>query len=290
MIIETVDPGVAGVREAVKEYVEKFPDFAQPLRMYGAIMEAQQEALSDVTCHLQLSAEEKERRLRNGEPVLDPRDLEIDPVAFVNLLKKICRAVDEGKPGGSFHCDALVSWEGLKPGRIADTRDHVLSGESLPKVDGLENEGDRKIVSNIIWETLVPFYRKCGSILCGKMEQSYWQRGFCPVCGSAPLIGMFRSEDGLWLLECALCHTIWNLQRASCAFCDESQGSLEYLYLEEDPEHRVQYCDRCRVYVKTVDLRDSGRDVLLPLEDIVTIELDLLAANEGLEAARDKQA
>jgi len=286
MIIETVDPGVEGVREAVKEYVEKYPDFAQPLRMYGSIMEAQQAALADVTCQLQLPAEEKEKRLMNGEPLLDPRDLEIEPVAFTDLLTKICRAVDEGTPGGFSHCDDLVSWDGLKPGGIAETRDRVLSGESLPEVDGWENEGDKKIVSNIIWETLTPFYRKCGSILFDKMEQSSWQKGFCPVCGSAPLIGMFRSEDGLWLLECSLCHTLWNVQRARCPFCEGSSGSLEYIYIEGDPGRRVQYCESCKAYVKTVDLRESQREVLLPLEDIVTVELDVAASREGLKATR----
>jgi FdhE protein len=58
------------------------------------------------------------------------------------------------------------------------------------------------------------------------------------------------------------------------------------MYIEGDPGRRVQYCESCKDYVKTVDLRESQRDVLLPLEDIVTVELDNAAAMEGLKAAR----
>jgi FdhE protein len=289
MIVETVDPGVDGVRKAVDEYVEKYPEFAQPLRMYGAVMEAQQGALPDLTCNITLSTEEKERRISDGKPLLDPREVDIDPEAFTGLLRKICRAVDEGTPGGFSRCEDLVSSESLRPENIAGTRDRVLSGGDIPEADGWGNEGDKNIVSNIIWETLAPFYRKCGSILFVKMEQSSWQRGFCPVCGSAPLMGQFRDEDGLWIVECSLCHTLWSIQRASCPFCPESYGSLEYLFIEGDTGRRVQYCSSCKFYIKTVNLRDSGRTSLLPLEDIITYDLDLAAGKEGLIPAAGRQ-
>jgi FdhE protein len=99
-------------------------------------------------------------------------------------------------------------------------------------------------------------------------------------------MGVFRKEDGLWLLECALCHALWNVQRAWCPFCEGGkQGSLEYLFVDGDSGHRVQYCSVCRQYVKTVDMRDSDDEVVLPLEDIVTVLLDEVAVREGLRPA-----
>ncbi len=102
-------------------------------------------------------------------------------------------------------------------------------------------------------------------------------------------MGRFRGEDGLWLVECSLCHTQWNVQRASCPFCPESFGSLEYLYIEGDAGRRVLYCSSCKLYLKTVDLRDSERKALLPLEDIVTYDLDLAAGQEGLTPAAGRR-
>lgn len=284
MIVETVNPGVVAVRELVEDYVGQYPDFADALRMYGAIMEAQQSALDSISCPLDpLEPEELESRLAAGGPILDPGELEIDGAELRALVGQICRAVDDMKPGGFPYRAELTAWEGLSDDRLSRTRDVVLSGGDLDfEPSSVLSEEDLELVRNILWEGFAPFYRKSASVLAPTMDQSLWQRGSCPVCGGAPLVGMFRQEDGLWVVECSLCHTLWNVQRASCPFCDGSQGSLEFLYLMEDESRRVNYCKVCKRYVKTIDLRNSGKDALLPLEDIVTVQLDLAARQEGL--------
>ncbi len=284
-VVETVDPGVQGVREAVERYVERYPDYEGALRLYGAVMELQQKALEEVGCSVEMDVEERDARLGTLVTMVDAPELEVDPVRYRSLVKDICTVMEERRPGGFEHSKELYSWDGLSDENLRSTMARVLAGEELPLTSGWEDDSDKILASNILWESLAPFYRKCGSILASGMDQSIWQRGHCPVCGSAPLMGFFRNEDGLWLVECSLCHTLWNLQRASCPFCSESLGSLEFLYIEDEPGKRVQYCSSCKVYIKTVNLRGTDKDVLLPLEDIVTAELDLAASEEGLKPA-----
>lgn len=284
MIVETADPGVEGVREAVAGYKERCPEYAEALDMYGAIMEAQQNALADAVCPLpEMDVTEIEARNAMGDPIIDVLALPIDADGYRKVVSEICKAVDAGRPRGFHLCGELSSWEGLSAGRAADTRDAILKGEDPGfEPSGKAGAADLEIVRNILWEGLAPSYRVCGSILATKMEQSSWLRGYCPVCGGAPLMGMFREEDGLWLVECSLCHTMWNLQRAACAFCNDSYGKLDYLYIDDDRSRRVNYCSACKTYVKTVDLRSDQKNRLLPLEDIVTMDLDLAAKEEGL--------
>ena len=285
IVLKTEDPGVKGVKKAVKEYVNRYPEYADALLMYGSIMEIQQGALEDVTCAVRLSKEEAEGRLREGMPLVDPCGLDIDPVLFRDLVKSICAAVEK-RPDGFPHCRELLSWKGLSDEYLSSTRDLVLAGEELEIGRDWEGDTERKLTSNMLWEGLVPYYRKCGSICESILDHSYWQRGYCPVCGGPPLIGKFRSADGMWVLECALCHTLWNVVRARCPFCEQGvEGSLGYLYIDDDRRNRVQYCESCSYYVKTIDMRDSERDGLLPLEDIVTVRLDLAAMKEGLKPA-----
>jgi len=287
LIVETVNPGADTVRAFVETYVAQNPEFAEVLRMYGAIMEAQQTALESISCEVgTLEPGELELRLAQGESIIDPGEIEIDGAAFRGLVGKICKVLDDTRPGGLIYRDELAGWEGLSDERIERTRDMVLSGEELdfhPASD-LSAE-DLELVHNILWEALTPFYRKCAEVVASGLEQSMWLRGSCPVCGGAPLMGKYRQEDGLWLVECSLCHTLWNLQRASCPFCNESQGSLDYLYIDEDKSHRANYCPECKRYVKTVDVRESDKDALLPLEDLITIQLDVAASQEGLKGA-----
>ena len=286
IVVESEELGVQGVRRAVKRYVEMYPEMTDAIEMYGAIMELQQEALGKITCDVSLDAKMAEAKLSEGMPLIDPYELDIDAERFRALVYSIARIVDEKSPGGFPHRAEIEKWEGLEPRNVPVTRDLVIAGEEIEIGVGLKSSEERKLVSNIAWEALAPFYMKCGRIHQLLIEQSLWQRGACPVCGTRPLMGVFRKEDGLWLLECALCHTLWNVQRARCPFCDEGeQGSLEYLYVDDDRSRRVQYCSVCRSYVKTVDMRDSDLDAVLPLEDITTIRLDEAAAREGLRPA-----
>ena len=287
MKIETSDPGAEAVREGVQTYVARYPEYADALRLYGAVMEVQQSALDSISCPLEpLSPQEVESRLLSGEPLLDPGAVEIDGPAYRRVLSEICRAMEENAHEGFAQCEELLAWEGLSDDRLGETRDLVLEGRDIDFKPAADlSERDMKLVTDLLWEGLAPFYRVCGRILSSKLEQSLWQRGYCPVCGGAPLIGQYRSEDGLWVVECALCHTGWNVQRAACPFCTGSQGSLDYLYIADDKTRRANYCKACGKYVKTVDSRDGEDTVLLPLEDIVTADLDLAASDEGLTPA-----
>jgi FdhE protein len=268
LIIETSDPGLEAVRETVEDYVTRYPDFADALRLYGAIMEVQQSALDDISCPLRpLDPVDIEAGLLSGEPLLDPRAVEIDGPAFRRVLAGICEAVERNSQGGFALSKEILEWEGLSDERLGRTRALVLEGSDLDFEPAGDTSGqDRKIARDLIWEGLAPFYRVCGRMLAYKLEQSSWQRGYCPVCGGAPLMGQYRHGDGLWIVECSLCHTGWNVQRAACPFCEGSQGSLDYLYIE---------ADRSR----------SEDKILMPLEDIVTMDLDLAAKEEGLTPA-----
>ncbi|MBN1289082.1 MAG: formate dehydrogenase accessory protein FdhE [Actinobacteria bacterium] len=287
MEIKTEDPGVKGVRKAVKDCVKRNPEFEKIIVFYGTVMEAQQKALDKIDCPVELAGEEKTRRLMDGKPLLKDEAIEVDQVQFRNLVTRICGAIDMEKPEGFSRCEELLKWGGLDPGNIEQTRMKVISGEDLNLGEGWTGEED-KLVSNLLWEAFSPYYRKYASILEIGLDQSLWQRGNCPICGANPLMGKFREEDGLWLLECSLCHSLWNVQRARCPFCRNGrEGSLRYLYLDGNDRYRAQYCEGCHSYIKTIDLRDSGRGCLLPLEDLVTVELDQAAKEEGLRPASE---
>jgi len=286
--IETKDPGVIGIHEAVERYRRIFPDGADAVALYGAVMEVQQRALSEIDCLTDLSSIQVEPALREGRALLDPSELRIPPHKFKRVAGEICAVVEKNDAARFCGCRDLLAWEGLSDEGFGETRERLLRGERL-NTEAIEGETQRNdVIEGILWESLVPFYRRCAQGLQDRIDHSLWLRGYCPVCGTGPLMGEFRREDGLWLLECRLCHTLWNVLRAACPFCSKGdEGSLEYIYLEGDSSQRVQYCSRCKKYVKTVDLHAKQRDAILPLENIVTelMGLDRAATQEGLKPA-----
>lgn len=111
--------------------------------------------------------------------------------------------------------------------------------------------------------------------------------GGCPVCGHEPLLARIDAEHGRRWLICSLCGSQQRVPRVGCAFCGNStQTSLGYLIPEVGPRGwRIDYCDTCGRYIKTVDERQAGPVGAEPLAvvDAATLQLDDLAQAHGYD-------
>jgi len=107
--------------------------------------------------------------------------------------------------------------------------------------------------------------------------------GTCPFCSARPIAGVLRPEgDGAKRsLICALCATEWNIGRIVCPACgEETVEKLAVYTAEQFPHVRVEACDTCRYYIKTVDLSKNGRAVPV-VDELSAIPLDLWAQQHG---------
>jgi FdhE protein len=110
----------------------------------------------------------------------------------------------------------------------------------------------------------------------------------CPVCGSLPAVGVLREEGhgARRTLVCSLCFTEWPYQRVVCPSCDETRFDALPIYTAEGLESvRIDACDSCHVYLKTIDLtKDALAEPLV--DDLATLSLDLWARERGYRRVR----
>jgi FdhE protein len=112
-----------------------------------------------------------------------------------------------------------------------------------------------------------------------------WDQGICPICGSPPAMALLGAE-GRRILVCGFCWHQWPDRRSRCPFCRTSDHSkLRYFFDESEPECRVDLCDNCRRYLKTIDTRKTDRAVYPPLEALTTLHLDMSAQDMGFSKA-----
>jgi formate dehydrogenase accessory protein FdhE len=107
----------------------------------------------------------------------------------------------------------------------------------------------------------------------------------CPRCNGRPLLGVLRMEgDGAKrFLKCAFCSSEWEFRRIYCAYCSEArEQSLPVFVAEKFPHIRVEACDTCRHYLRTVDLTKDGNAVPT-LDDLTAIPLGLWADEHGYQ-------
>jgi formate dehydrogenase maturation protein FdhE len=105
----------------------------------------------------------------------------------------------------------------------------------------------------------------------------------CPICASRPLLGVLRPEGdgGKRFLLCTFCSEEWEFRRILCPTCgEEAENKLPVYVAEQLPHIRVEACDTCKFYLRTVDLTKDGHAVLL-VDDLAAIPLTLWAHEHG---------
>ncbi len=101
----------------------------------------------------------------------------------------------------------------------------------------------------------------------------------CPFCNARPVAGVLRGEgDGgkRWLL-CSLCSTEWQYRRVLCPGCgEENKDKLPIYTAAEFPAARVDACDTCHTYLKSIDLTKNGHAIPM-VDEIATVALNIWA-------------
>lgn len=109
----------------------------------------------------------------------------------------------------------------------------------------------------------------------------------CPYCGSPPLVGVLRpeGEGAKRSLVCIFCRTEWDYLRIGCSACNEWREEKLCVYTTSKFEAvRVEACETCKAYIKTINLTQSGLAVP-EVDDLAALPLDLWADENGYHRA-----
>ena len=80
------------------------------------------------------------------------------------------------------------------------------------------------------------------------------------------------------MLLCSLCQSEWDFRRILCPVCGETNHEKLPRYTADGiPAVRVESCDTCRSYLKSIDMTVDGLSVPV-VDEIATAPLDLWAA------------
>jgi len=105
----------------------------------------------------------------------------------------------------------------------------------------------------------------------------------CPLCGGRALFGVLRLEGdgGKRCMVCSFCGYEWEFLRILCPICgEEEEKKLPVYVAEQFPHIRVEACETCKFYVRTIDLTKDGNAVPV-VDDLAAIPLTLWAHEHG---------
>jgi FdhE protein len=105
----------------------------------------------------------------------------------------------------------------------------------------------------------------------------------CPFCNRKAGLGVLRpqGDGGLRSLVCSFCLAEWEFRRILCPGCGEEDNRKLPVYTARDFDYvRVECCDSCKTYIKSVDLTKNGLAEPM-VDEIATAPLDLWAQDHG---------
>jgi len=110
----------------------------------------------------------------------------------------------------------------------------------------------------------------------------------CPFCQQRPATGVLRDagQGTRRALVCGLCFSEWPFERIVCPSCGERRFDALPVYTAEQVAGvRVDGCDSCGVYLKTIDASKDGT-AIPEVDDLATLTLDLWAREHGYRRLR----
>jgi FdhE protein len=110
-----------------------------------------------------------------------------------------------------------------------------------------------------------------------------WDRGECPVCAAWPTLAEARGLERERRLRCGRCGSDWWIEWLRCPYCGaRDHTALGALAPEATRETRkLETCARCHAYVKTLTTLVPIPPADLMLEDLATVDLDIVALCHG---------
>lgn len=166
-------------------------------------------------------------------------------------------------------------WPGVRSSAPQDGEHHSaqLASRTQPETSHFE-----RFCASAFMQPYAEFLADCAAVPALEVR-----RPTCPFCGSPPLVGVLRQEgDGAKRsLICSFCRSEWDYLRIACPACEEYREEKLCVYTSPEFECvRVEACESCQTYIKTVDLTKTGLAVP-EVDEIAAVPLTLWAEEKG---------
>jgi len=132
---------------------------------------------------------------------------------------------------------------------------------------------------------VLAYLQPCAEFLRSRsgLQSEGYTHPLCPFCNRKPVLGVLRpqGDGGRRSLLCGFCLAEWEFRRVVCPGCGlEDHAKLPVYTAEELSYIRVECCDACHTYMKTIDLTKNGlADPLV--DELASVPLNLWAQEHG---------
>jgi FdhE protein len=274
-------PGLEDIALKVKSISTRNPAYTEIVQWVGDLLSETVKASDSEEFHLpELNVDQEVLRKEwtQGRSFLNPEELVLDWEKITALYKRLLELVGKREDGRRQAEGLLKAIEENHKGTPVVIKAALASNYEAIEASAKSFSIDAPVLALLLHLSLRPSLLLIAQAVLEHLDLSLWNHGHCPVCGSPPRLADLSGEGGKRRLHCSLCETAWPYPRLRCPFCEnDNRKELSYLRAESEEGLRVDLCGRCNNYLKTMDLREITGPVILPLDDVATWHLDIIA-------------
>ncbi len=274
------------ISKAVDEILKVMPDYAAVLDVNKKIFIAQEDSKKSTSTEKILIPENVlKSKIQEEFPLITIAEFKIDTTAAARLFREICLIIKNDKSELSESAEHLIKvFDEDKIDFDPLYNAFLKEDESYFDTTASDLQVDKDILSYFVYNSARPSLNICANELSDLLDKNKeWHRGYCPICGSPPALSLFE-EDGKRFFCCSFCWYKWRTRRIFCHNCENTDHeTLHYYSFEDDEGYRIDVCDKCKKYIKTIDTRNLERFIYPPLEYLSTAHLDIKISEMGFE-------
>ena len=269
------------LKKRIEQLKKKRPGYGEILDFYQKVREAQDKVKASLKIDpIKLGKEWKDLLGKEGFSLIQKEDFPVDTEVSVKLFQNLCQIGKEANPHMAEQVKKIK--KAIDDKRI-DLKKLLKKEAKEERIEQMADELglDKKVFLFLIQSSTKPSVEAGMEQLRGELDPETWLKGYCPMCGSLPSLSLLKEEVGKRYLLCSFCGYQWRIDRLFCPFCDnKNQESLHYLFAQGEETHRIDLCEKCHRYIKTIDYRNLQESDPV-LEDLATPHLDILASQKG---------
>ena len=269
------------LKERIQQIKKKRPGYGEILDFNQKVKEAQDKVKASLKIDpIELKKEWKELLAKEGFSLIQKEDFPLDIETSTKLFQTLCQI---GKDSNPHMVEEVRKIKEAIDNKRIDLKKLLKKGVKEQRIFQVaeELELDKKVFSFLIQSSIRSSIEAGVERLRSELDPETWLKGYCPVCGSLPSLSLLKEEVGKRYLFCSYCGYQWRIDRLFCPFCNnKEQESLHYLFAEGEEAYRIDLCDKCHQYIKTIDCRNLEESDPV-LEDLATLHLDILASQKG---------
>jgi FdhE protein len=272
-------PEIKEVEARLDQILKNRPDLQEAAALQRDLLRESYGAAPRITAP-ELSRERVREKLSAGVPLLHAEEIDPD-VEFcrdlfgrlLNVLQRRPESSESAAEVAHAAAEGRLDFDQALDEALANHGDHLYE---VAAVAGAPADA----LASVFAVVVQPSLQALGEALKGTLiqEEAAWERGYCPVCGAWPGLAELQLGDQHRHLRCLRCGADWPTRRMLCVFCgNDDHRTLGYLQVERELRCKVEVCEQCKGYLKTINAYQPSPPEFLVLDDLASVHLDVAA-------------